>query len=88
MNYKEHIIEVKDYPKEGISFKDLTPLWQDKKVFKSMISDLCKPFEKSNVDIIASVESRGFVTGAPMSVHMNAGFVPLRKAGKLPRKHI
>jgi adenine phosphoribosyltransferase len=85
MNYKEHIIEVKDYPKEGISFKDLTPLWQDKKVFKSMISDLCKPFEKSNVDIIASVESRGFVTGAPMSVHMNAGFVPLRKAGKLPR---
>ena len=39
MNYKEHIIEVKDYPKEGISFKILHPLWQDKKVFKSMISD-------------------------------------------------
>ena len=44
MNYREHIIEVKDYPKEGISFKDLTPLWQDKEVFKSMISDLCKPW--------------------------------------------
>lgn len=92
IDYKKFILDVKDYPKPGILFKDLSPLWTDPEVFNQMIKDLCKPWKNENfldgtpIDLIASIESRGFIMGSAMAHHLGCGFVPLRKPNKLPRE--
>jgi len=85
-NYTDYIANVPDYPKPGVMFKDITPLWKDPKVLNSLIWDMAKPWIDCNIDIVASIESRGFIIGSAIAYEINAGFVPLRKPNKLPRE--
>ncbi|SKC70122.1 adenine phosphoribosyltransferase [Maledivibacter halophilus] len=84
MNLKDKIRVVEDFPKEGISFKDITTLLQDGKAYKRAV-DLCiEAVKDKEFDIIIGPEARGFLIGAPMSYATGKGFVPVRKPGKLP----
>ncbi len=80
------IIEVQDYPIPGIVFKDLTPVWKDQDLFNILIDKMTEIWVECEIDTVASIESRGFVVGAPIAYKLNAGFVPLRKPNKLPRE--
>ena len=83
---KELIKDVPDFPKKGIIFKDITPLLADPDGFNSLIDALITPFKLKGVEIVAGVESRGFLLAPAMAARLGAGIVPLRKKGKLPRK--
>jgi len=83
---KKHIRDVPDFPKEGIIFKDITTLLKDKDAFKKSIDLLAKKFKKENIDVVIGVEARGFIFGAALAYKLKAGFVPIRKKGKLPSK--
>ncbi|TSB45688.1 adenine phosphoribosyltransferase [Alkalicoccobacillus porphyridii] len=86
MDFKQYITIVEDYPKEGIRFKDITTLMQNGQVYKAAIQELGKYASELDVDVIVGPEARGFVVGCPLAVEMEKGFVPVRKAGKLPRE--
>src|SRR5215510_6901152 len=81
---KEHIRDVPDFPKPGVVFKDITPLLTDPAAYRAMIDALAAPFDPSAVDKVLAVEARGFIVGEPVAYRFGAGFVPCRKAGKLP----
>jgi len=81
---KDHIRDIPDFPQPGVVFKDITPLLADTGAFRSTIDALATPFEASSVDKVLAVEARGFIVGAPVAYRFGAGFVPCRKAGKLP----
>lgn len=86
---KDLIRVVPDWPKPGISFKDITPVLKDSGAFKYVISRMAKPFmngRSGKIDLVVSAESRGFILGAALAYKLKAGFVPLRKPGKLPWK--
>jgi adenine phosphoribosyltransferase len=83
---KSAIRDVKDFPKPGIVFKDITPLLQNADLFKATAERLAGPFRKKGITHVASVESRGFIFGAPVAYLLDAGYVPIRKKGKLPYK--
>ena len=76
--------DVPDFPKPGIVFKDITPLLADHASFTEAVEGLAAPFRDSEVDTVAGIEARGFVLGAPVALALGAGFVPVRKEGKLP----
>ncbi len=80
------IRDIPDFPKEGILFKDITPLLQSKEIFAEVIDKLCEPYRKNVPDYIVAVESRGFIFGSPMALSLGCGVVPVRKKGKLPFK--
>jgi len=82
---KAMIKDVPDFPKKGIVFKDITPLLADPKGFDAVIDGLIAPFKGKGVEIVAGVESRGFLLAPAMAARLGAGIVPLRKKGKLPR---
>lgn len=88
MDYKEHIAIVEDFPTEGVSFKDITPLMQNGAAFRQAISEMVDYAKSKDIDIIAGPEARGFIVGCPLSYELGVGFVPVRKEGKLPRKVI
>ena len=77
--------DVPDYPKPGIMFKDITPVLADAQAFASAIEALALPFVGQRIDAVLGIESRGFMFAAPIALRLNAGFVPVRKPGKLPR---
>jgi adenine phosphoribosyltransferase len=77
--------DVADYPKPGIVFKDITPVLADAKAFASAIEALALPFVGQRIDTVLGIESRGFMFAAPIALRLAAGFVPVRKPGKLPR---
>ena len=81
---KHFIREIPDFPKPGILFYDITPLLADAKALPAAIDALCKPFAGENIDVVAAVEARGFIFGSAVARALNAGFVPIRKKGKLP----
>lgn len=81
---KGKIRAVKDFPKEGILFRDITTALKDAETLKIMIDYLCEQFKDTKIDYIAGIESRGFIFGMPMAYKLNAGFVPVRKPKKLP----
>jgi adenine phosphoribosyltransferase len=85
---KASIRDVTDFPKAGILFKDITPLLQNPEYFRASIDKLAGPFRGKGITHVASVESRGFIFGAPVAYILNAGYVPIRKKGKLPSKTI
>jgi len=85
MNFKEYIKIVEDFPKEGIVFKDITPLMQDGDAFKNAINEIAEFGRDKNADIIVGPEARGFIVGCPVAYALDLGFVPVRKPGKLPR---
>ena len=87
-NYEDYIASVTGFPKEGILFRDITPLLQDGKAFNHALKDIAKFGKKLGADVILGPESRGFIFGCPVASKLGIGFVPVRKPGKLPRKTI
>lgn len=88
MDYEKHIGVYPDFPKKGISFKDISPLVANGPAFQSVIDDLAKLAEKYSPDYIIGAESRGFIFGAALAYKLGKGFIMGRKAGKLPGKTI
>lgn len=84
---KKYIKEVPDFPKPGISFKDITPLLSEVKLHPQIIESLAQAWV-GKVDMVVGVESRGFLFGMGLAQYLNVPFVPIRKKGKLPRKTI
>ncbi len=85
IDLKSRILDVPDFPKKGIVFKDITPLLADAKVFAETIDRLAEPFIGRGVQIVAGIESRGFLLATPIAYRLGAGVTPIRKKGKLPR---
>jgi adenine phosphoribosyltransferase len=83
---EKFIRDVPDFPKKGIVFKDITPLLADAKALEQAVRQLCAPFEGRAVDVVTGIESRGFIFGSLVAQRLGAGFVPMRKKGKLPFK--
>jgi adenine phosphoribosyltransferase len=83
---KAKIRDVPDFPKPGILFKDITPLLSDPKSLGQVIDLLAEPHAGKRIDKVVAVESRGFIFGVPLALKLGAGFVPVRKLGKLPYK--
>ena len=81
---RDRIRDIPDFPKPGIVFKDITPLLADEVGFSSVIDETVVHFGRGNVDKVVGIEARGFIVAAPVAYHFNAGFVPIRKKGKLP----
>ena len=84
MDLKTYIRDVPDFPKKGILFKDITPLLRAPEALEFCVGALAEPFRKHNVTKVAAIESRGFIFGSCVARLLNAGFVPIRKPGKLP----
>ncbi|QGP56157.1 Adenine phosphoribosyltransferase [Piscirickettsia salmonis] len=78
------IRNIPDYPKPGILFKDISTLLNDHAAFSLLIDHLCDYYQDQHIDFVAGIESRGFIFGAILAYKLNAGFVPIRKPGKLP----
>jgi len=83
-----YVRDVPDFPKPGILFKDITPLLADADAFKLCIAALAEPYRDVRLDAVCAIESRGFIFGAAMARELGAGFVPIRKPGKLPSRTI
>ena len=81
---KDSIRTVPDYPVEGVQFRDITTLLQNASLFKKMIDGMTRQWEKTSIDAILSIESRGFIMAGALACNLNAAFVPLRKPQKLP----
>ena len=77
---------IPDYPKPGIIFQDITPVLQDGHLFRQMREELAAPFRTAGITHVVGIEARGFILAAPVAVTLGAGFIPLRKPGKLPWK--
>lgn len=88
MDYKKHIKIVKDWPKEGVEFKDITPLMANGPAFTAAINEIIQFAKQKEVDVIVGPEARGFIVGCPVAYALNIGFIPVRKEGKLPREVI
>ncbi|MDH4128684.1 MAG: adenine phosphoribosyltransferase [Spirochaetota bacterium] len=88
MNLKSLIRDIPDFPKKGIIFKDITTLWMDPKGLKTSTDELAKRYKDKGINKIVAAESRGFIVGTPLAYLIGAGFVPVRKPGKLPYKVI
>lgn len=84
MDLKKYIREIPDFPKKGIMFKDISPLLRDGQAYRSTIGLLTEFAAERDVDVVVGPESRGFLFGAPLACYLGAGFVPIRKKGKLP----
>jgi adenine phosphoribosyltransferase len=84
MDYKKFIREVPDYPKPGILFYDITTLLKDPSAFRSVIDDLTSLYRGEKIAKVIGIESRGFILGSPLAHQLHAGFVPVRRPGKLP----
>lgn len=82
--FKKHIRDVKDFPKPGIIFKDITPLLHSHKAFSAAIENFVNRYKDKKIDVVAGIESRGFLFGAPIAHQLGASLVPVRKKGKLP----
>ena len=82
------IRDIKDFPTEGILFKDITTLLKDGPAWRFAVDSLASHYQKDGVELVVGVESRGFIFGGAIAHQLNAGFVPVRKLGKLPAKTI
>ncbi len=84
IDVKSKIRDIKDFPKEGIIFRDITTALKDAETLRVIVDYLCEQFKDVKIDYIAGIESRGFILGMPMAYKMGIGFVPVRKPNKLP----
>ena len=84
MDLIKEIRSIPDFPKKGIVFRDITTLLKNKNAFASAVDTLYEHYKGIHVDKVVSVESRGYILGAPLAYKLGAGFVPIRKPGKLP----
>ncbi len=88
MPIKSRVRTVPHYPKQGIMFRDITTVLKDPVGLRATIDELARRYKDVKIDLIAGVESRGFVIGAPLAYALGLGFVPIRKTGKLPAETI
>lgn len=84
MEFASLIRDIPDFPQPGILFKDITTLLKHPDAFRAVIDRLTARYRDSNIEIVVGMESRGFIFGAPLAYNLGAGFVPVRKLGKLP----
>ena len=84
MDLKQKIRTIPDFPEPGILFRDITTLLSDAEALNETIERFAEHYKNEKIDVVAGVESRGFIIGAPLSIRMGLGFIPIRKAGKLP----
>ncbi|MFN5154386.1 MAG: adenine phosphoribosyltransferase [Gemmatimonadota bacterium] len=82
------ILTVPDFPRPGVSFKDITPVLHDPALFRRTTTALAEPWRSAGITHVLAIESRGFLFGAPVAQHLGAALVPVRKPGKLPRARI
>ncbi len=87
-NLKKLIRDVPDFPKKGIIFKDITPLLQDPKGLKSAVEAISQHYKGKKIDVVVGAEARGFILAPTVAFNLGAGFVPVRKPGKLPYRKI
>jgi len=85
---KKFVRDIPGYPKPGIVFRDITPLLGRKDLFREVVDMMSQAWSDRGVDLVAAIEARGFIPGAAIAVKLKAGFVPIRKVGKLPWKTI
>jgi adenine phosphoribosyltransferase len=88
IDLKQMIRTVPDFPKPGINFFDITTLLKEPDALQATIDSLVAPYQASNVDVVVGIESRGFILGSAVAQRIDAGFIPVRKPGKLPAKTI
>jgi len=81
---KKYIRDIADYPQKGIIFRDITPILANKKTFREVVELMSVAWVDKKPDLVAAIEARGFIPGAAIAVKLDAGFVPIRKVGKLP----
>jgi adenine phosphoribosyltransferase len=81
---KKYVRDVPDYPQKGIIFRDITPLLGEKNIFREVVDLMSKAWAANPPDLVAAIEARGFIPGSAIAVKLGAGFVPIRKTGKLP----
>ena len=86
MNLADAIRTIPDYPKPGIMFRDITTLLGDAEAFRQAVDEMVEPFKDQRISKVAGIEARGFILGGAIAHQLGAGFVPLRKRGKLPHK--
>ncbi|MFH1716377.1 MAG: adenine phosphoribosyltransferase [Planctomycetota bacterium] len=84
IDLRKYIRDIPDWPKKGILFRDITPLLADPDAFAAAVDALCADFADMGIEYVAAVEARGFIFGAVVAEKLGAGFVPIRKKGKLP----
>ena len=87
-NLKNFIRSVRDFPKEGIVFRDITTLLKDAGALRRAVDELAEPFEDEEVDQVVAAEARGFILGPPVACRLDSGFIPVRKPGKLPAETV
>ena len=85
---KSAIRSIPDYPKPGIMFRDITTLLGDARAFRRAVDELVQPWAGMKIDKVAGIEARGFIFGGAVAHQVSAGFVPIRKKGKLPHKRV
>lgn len=88
MNYKDYITSIEGFPKEGITFRDITTFIGHGEAFRASIKEFSEFAKEKGAEVIVGPESRGFIFGAPVACELGIGFVPVRKPGKLPREVI
>jgi adenine phosphoribosyltransferase len=88
MNLKDSIRTIPDYPKKGIEFRDITTLLADARAFRRAIDELVQPYAGSKIAKVAGIEARGFILGGAVAHQISAGFIPIRKKGKLPHETV
>ncbi len=86
MDLRNYIATVEDYPKEGILFRDITPLMADGEAFRYATQEIVDYAKSLEVEVVVGPEARGFIVGCPVAYELGIGFVPVRKPGKLPRE--
>lgn len=85
-DYERLIVDIPDFPKPGVVFKDITPVLADPEGFASVVDSIAEHFADRGITKVIGAEARGFMVGAPVAYKLGAGFVPARKPGKLPRE--
>ena len=85
-DYESKVVSIPDYPEPGVIFKDITPLFSDPEAFQALVRDIADHFRGADITKVVGAEARGFMLGAPVALELDAGFVPARKPGKLPRE--
>jgi adenine phosphoribosyltransferase len=85
---KAAVRNIPDYPKPGIVFRDITTLLGDARAFRRAVDELVQPWAGSKIDKVAGIEARGFILGGAVAHQVSAGFIPIRKKGKLPHKRV
>ncbi|HTI14967.1 MAG TPA: adenine phosphoribosyltransferase [Dictyobacter sp.] len=81
---EDWVRDIPDFPQEGVLFKDITPLLQDPKAYKTALDRMAAHYAGAGIEAVVGVESRGFIFGSPLAYLLNCGFIPVRKFGKLP----